>query len=130
MSESGSVSVIVAAVMVLAVMSALVLGAVGQTQAGALRAQTAADAAALAAAVATFPGTGSPAPHVEAERLAAANGSRVARCICPVDPSFTERTVEITVRLEIEVLGFGQATIERVSRAEFSPLAALGYGDP
>lgn len=127
MTEAGSVSVIAAATMVVVAVAGLAIGALAQTQHGAWRAQTAADAAALAAAAATFPPVGAGAPRDEAEAIAASNGAELLECGCSLDASFAIRTVDVTVAVDVTILGYGRATVVRSARAEFDPVAALGW---
>ena len=126
MSERGSITVVVMAVAGL--LASLTVGAAGVAMAYTAREQasTAAEAAALAAAVATYPGTGRPAPSSEARRAAAANGARLDSCRCPVDPSLSARTVTVRASVEVVVPIFGTIRVMGAARAEFDPLAWLG----
>ncbi len=127
MTEAGSVSVIAVATLVVVAVAGLAIGALAQTQHGAWRAQTSADAAALAAASATFPPVGAGAPRDEAVAIAAANGGQLLDCVCSVDASFAVRSVDVTVAVNVTILGYGRATVVRSARAEFDPVAALGW---
>ena len=82
---------------------------------------TAADAAALAAAPATFLGS----PVEEASRMAAANGSQLVSCICSVDRSFGARTVEVRTETRVQIPVLGDVAIRATSRAEFDPMAGM-----
>lgn len=109
---------IVGVIVVLGVM----LGTAGQYLTARSQAQAAADAAALAAAPVTFRPFGSHGdPAAEAAQLAAANGARLARCLCPVDPSWASRIVEVEVYLAVNLAGIGLREIKAVAAAEFSP---------
>lgn len=126
MRERGSVTVVLVTVTallcLLLVATASIAGLVSaRTQAGA-----AADAAALAAAVATHPDTGRAPPRTEAVRAARANGANVVECRCPIDSTLATRTVTVTVFIEVNAPIFGQVRVHASSRAEFDPRAWLG----
>lgn len=99
--------------------------AVGGLLVARTQAATAADAAALAAAVATHPDTGRLAPANEARRAAQANLADLVRCTCPLNASLEVRRVVVVVAIEMTVPIFGRITVERESRAEFDPRAWL-----
>jgi hypothetical protein len=104
----------------------LAVVAAGQLMIGYAAAETAADAAALAAAPVTFRpfgATGSPAQ--EAARFAAANDTVLVACACSPDPSWETRTVVVTVRRIFPVVLFGERAVEATSRAEFTPTRLL-----
>jgi hypothetical protein len=87
---------------------------------------TAADSAALAAAVATYPGTARQPPRIEASLAASRNGARLLACDCTVDSSLSERIVEVMVAVHADVPIFGRLVVRGVSRAEFDPGIWLG----
>jgi len=113
---------------VTALLGLLLVGAV--SVGGVLIARTqaivAADAAALAAAVATHPDTGRLSPVQEARRVAGANGAQLVACECPVNASLGVREVTVTVAIDIDVPIFGSLRLHGRSRAEFDPMAWLG----
>ena len=121
MSEQGSITVVASSVVALVLVMAAGLGVAGQLVAGWSQTATAADAAALAAAPATFLGS----PVEEASRIAAANGSRLISCMCPVDRSFATRTVEVRTETRVQIPVLGDVAIRATSRAEFDPMAGL-----
>jgi len=90
------------------------------------KAATAAEAAALAAAVATYPPTGSAAPRVVAAEFAFRNGTRLVSCWCPVDGSLRTRVAAVTVSLTADLPLFGEVLVGKMARAEFEPRAWLG----
>jgi secretion/DNA translocation related TadE-like protein len=90
------------------------------------KAATAAEAAALAAAVATYPPTGSGDPDALAAEFASRNGARLVTCSCRVDGSIRSRVVVVTVALAAEVPLFGEVLVGKTARAEFEPRAWLG----
>lgn len=90
------------------------------------RAMTAAESAALGAAVATYPPAGSPAPTTVAARLAGANGARLVSCWCDIDTGFEARVAAVTVALTVDLPLFGEIAVGRTARAEFDPRAWLG----
>jgi hypothetical protein len=90
-------------------------------------AATGADAAALAAAVASFPPAwrgGS--PEAAASAAAAANGVALVACDCAIDTSLTSRVVTVITASEVRVPLFGEMTVRVRSRAEFDPALWLG----
>lgn len=90
------------------------------------QAATAAEAAALAAAVATYPPTGAGSPRELAAEYAARNGARMVSCWCPVDGSLSVRVVAITVALSTDIPVFGEVLVGKTARAEFNPRSWLG----
>ncbi len=124
--ERGSASLLLLAVACLVLVMTVGVADAGLALAGRLRAAAAADAAALAAAPVTFRpfgATGSPAN--EARRLAAANGSVLVSCRCPIDRGWMPRIVEVVVKQRVALLGIGAITVQATSRAEFDPRALL-----
>ena len=110
-----------------AVAIALGLAAVGAILRARVEVSTAADAAALAAAPVTFlPFGAEGTPVDEAARFARLNGSRVVSCVCPLDPSWKPRTVEVRTVRTVEIWPLGRFTVEGVGRAEFVPALLLG----
>lgn len=89
-------------------------------------AQTAADAAALAAAPQTFDplGTGV-TPASEARRLGASNGARLVACRCPTDLLWRARLVEVTVEVDVTPGPLGIGTVRASAVAEFDPTVWL-----
>lgn len=127
MNDRGTVTLVMLAVggLVMLLMTALV--AVAGIQSARLRATTAADAAALAAAPVTFlPFGASGTPAQEAGRFAGLNGGVMLSCRCPIDRSFAGRSVEVRVRTSVAAPLLGFVTVEAVGRAEFVPAALLG----
>lgn len=90
------------------------------------KAATAAEAAALAAAVATYPPTGAEAPDELAAEYATRNGARLVSCWCPIDATLRSRVVAVTVALRAKVPLFGEVLVGKTARAEFEPRAWLG----
>ena len=102
------------------------LATVAGAQLARMRATTAADAAALAAAPVTFlpfGATGSPAQ--EAGRFARLNGASLVSCRCPIDRSFATRSAEVRVAVSVGLPLLGSVTVEATGRAEFAPAALL-----
>ena len=123
MNERGSVTVLVLGVIALTAVLGMMLGTVGQFLTARSQAQTAADAAALAAAPLTFRPYGSErGPAGEAARLAAANGAQLVRCDCSTDRSFAVRVVEVEVVREVSLLVLGTHKVRAVAAAEFTPV--------
>jgi hypothetical protein len=106
---------------------AALLGSVGAYLRVRSEVSAAADAAALAAAPVTFlPFGADGTPAQEAARFAAMNGAELRRCLCPIDPSWESRVVEVEVARTVPLWPAGAITVTAVSRAEFVPTALLG----
>jgi len=125
-AESGSATV-VAALLVALVMAALVgLGSLTVLYGVRAEVNNAADAAALAAAVATYPPAGAGDPRTEAARYAVANGAAVVSCDCPVDPGLDVRSATVIVQKKVTVPFFGTLEVRAGATGEFDPVAWLG----
>jgi secretion/DNA translocation related TadE-like protein len=125
-SDRGSVSVLILGIVGVVVVLGLMLGTAGQYLNAQSRAQAAADAAALAAAPVTFRSFGSEgSPAAEAARFAASNGAQLVRCICPIDRSWAARIVEVEVGREINLIGLGRREVRAKAAAEFVPVELL-----
>jgi secretion/DNA translocation related TadE-like protein len=124
--EHGSATILVAMVVGLILTAGVGLGSLTVLYGARTEAGTAADAAALAAAVATFPQAGAGSPRAEASRYATANGAVVVSCTCTVDPSFAIRTVTVIVEKRVSVPFFGTLGVKAGATGEFDPLAWLG----
>lgn len=108
-----------------AVLSVAVAG-LGSLYASRTQAQVAADAAALAAAVATYPPASGPSPQMSAKEIARSNGAVLISCSCPRDESPSVRTVEVVAGVTTNVPIFGDVMVRASSRAEFDPWRWLG----
>jgi secretion/DNA translocation related TadE-like protein len=114
-SEEGSVTIVAAATIVLAAVLVLVCVDVFRALDARARAQTAADAAALAAAQQlVVPGTSS--PEEEAAEYASRNGARLLSCSCEPGSLEAVVSVELPVRLvflspERRVTAFARAVV-------------------
>ena len=127
MNERGAVGVALLAVASLGLLLAVVVATLAGVQLARIRATTAADAAALAAAPVTFlPFGASGTPADEARRFARLNGGTLIMCRCEVDRSFQPRTAEVTVRTQVDLPVIGEVFVEATGRAEFTPAALLG----
>ena len=102
------------------------VGSLASLYAARNHASTAADAAALAAAVATYPPAGAESPMVEARRYARLNAATLHSCQCPVDSTMKVRVVTVIVELKANVPLFGVLPVRAGARAEFDPRAWLG----
>lgn len=121
-SERGSATVLVLAVLGALVLAAAGIGVLAQGQVAAIRAQTAADAAALAAAPETFLG-GDPA--ILAREYAQANGAKLVECDCRLDPTWQTRRVTVTVRVPMAIWLLDNVGVNRSASAEFAPVELL-----
>ncbi len=125
MSERGATSLLAAAILALTVFAGLTGVEVYRLVTAKAVAQTAADAAALAAAPLTFAPFGSDSsPEVEAGMFAAANGSTLVECRCPYDPVWRPRIVVVTVAVEVDSF-VGISQVRAASAAEFDPTVWL-----
>ena len=115
-SEGGSITLVAAGVMVAIAVVAMACADVARTLTAASTAQTAADAAALAAAQElAFPG-GTMSPDEIAAEYAARDGAELLSCDC--DPG--ARSATVTVRAPVgQLLLFGASrTVQAQARAE------------
>jgi predicted membrane-bound mannosyltransferase len=124
--ESGSATIVSMLVVGLVLAAVVGLGSLTVLYGARTEASTAADAAALAAAVATYPPAGAGTPESEAARYASANGAVVVTCTCTVDPSLASRTVTVIVEREVSVPIFGSLRVKAGATGEFDPVAWLG----
>jgi secretion/DNA translocation related TadE-like protein len=125
-SDRGSASLALLGVVALVLVLAVGLGAVGAYLRARAEASTAADAAALAAAPVTFLPFGTKGtPSDEAARFAGLNGARLVTCVCPLDPSWEPRTVQVRAQRTVEIWPLGVFRVTGVGRAEFVPALLL-----
>lgn len=104
----------------------IAVAAVGQYLVALGSAQTAADAAALAAAPVTFrPFGATGSAREEAARFAVENSAELLGCSCPHDAGWAPREVEVRVGREVRLVLFGIRRVEAVGRAEFAPALLL-----
>ena len=100
--------------------------AVGQVLVVRNRVIAAAEAGALAAAPVTFRPFGATGSATdEAARLVHSNGATLVRCDCRPDKRYSPRTVVVTARAEVDVLGLREMGVEATAVAEFRPMALL-----
>jgi peptidoglycan/LPS O-acetylase OafA/YrhL len=125
-AEDGSMAVLMSGMVAAIAVLGVAVASVGVLYGARAQATTAADAAALAAAVATYPTTSRGEPAAAARSGAEANGAVVLACGCPVDSSLHPRVVEVVVGIRVSVLIFGEVTVRSASRAEFDPASWLG----
>jgi secretion/DNA translocation related TadE-like protein len=112
--EEGSASVVVIAILVALVVLAMGTADVGRVLVAAARAQSAADAAALAAAQElAFPGDLSPLDS--ARELAVLNGASLISCDC--EPPALEATVEVEVSVGVLLFSGGDRVVTARARA-------------
>ena len=106
--------------------SAVATATLGLLYGARAQAVTAADAAALAAAPATYPHAASMGPRAAAALAAEANGASLEGCVCPVDSSLNERRVHAIVAIQVRLPLFGMREVRGRASAEFDPAAWLG----
>lgn len=125
-SEKGSAAILMLAVVAMLAAIAVATTGLGMVYAARAQAQNAADASALAAAVATYPPAAGHGPLSAAHRAADANGALLAGCRCEVDLSLRPRVATVAVTVPIHVPILGELDVRMSSRAEFDPLRWLG----
>ena len=124
--DRGSMAVASSGVTAVVALLGVAVAAIGMLYGARAQATNAADAAALAAAVATYPPASSVDPVTAARQAAMANGLVLIDCRCPRDASLAIRTVEVVAVVEVEVPVFGRVSVSSASRAEFDPMRWLG----
>lgn len=124
MNQRGSASITVVAGVIALMIIALALVDLGVFFIARARAQTAADAAALAAAAEAIPGSGRQ-PSEQARFFAQRNGGRLLRCRCL--PGAGDVVVEVAVPADFTILGaLGARDVTARARAAIE----LNRGDP
>ena len=121
--ERGGVSIVMLGVLVVGL--ALTLGAarLGSALVGRARADTAADAAALAAADALALGQGSVAARTAARDTATSNGARLKSCACE------GTTAEVVVEVDIPALALLAGPARGRAKAEVRPECVIDLPD-
>ncbi len=122
--ESGAVAVLGVAVVGVLLMIGVAVLDISAVVSARTRSQTAADAAALAAAPATF--TLASSPQQAATRMAEANGARLVRCVCRIDRRPIVRTVTVETAVVARLWLWEEVTVFAQSRAEFTPYPGSG----
>lgn len=125
-AERGSATVVVALVVALTLAALVALGSLTVLYGVRAEVNNAADAAALAAAVATYPPAGAGDPRAEAKRYAGANGAFVVSCDCPVDSGLDVRSATVIVERKVTVPFFGTLGVRAGATGEFDPISWLG----
>jgi secretion/DNA translocation related TadE-like protein len=120
-TDRGSACIWVLTVSAVLIAAALVVATRGGAVLARHRAESAADAAALAAAAQIGVG---PDPCQAAGRLAAANHARISRCTLHLAGDQRSGQVEVSVRLGIHLLILGQTTVEARAWAQRDPAPA------
>ena len=104
----------------------LLVAAVGSVYAGRAQASLAADASALAAAVATYPAASVMSPSQAAMSVAKENGAGLTSCQCATDASIRVRRVLVEVTVPVQIPLLGAVAVRSRAAAEFDPRAWLG----
>ena len=126
-TESGVAGVLVAGLAAVAMVLGLLVADVARTVATRAQVTAAADAAALAAAPATFARFGTSGDPVRAAaEMAAANGVELVECSCRIDRSWETRRVTVTVTTPVDLLFLGDRLLTATAAAEFRPIALAG----
>lgn len=124
--DGGAASVVVLFLVATFAVATIGLGSLASLYNARTHANSAADAAALAAAVATFPPAGAGEPIAEARRYAGLNGAVLRKCDCLVDRSLRPRVVTVIVEMKVPVPFFGVIPVRAGARSEFDPFLWLG----
>lgn len=119
-AETGNAGLIMVAGVGLVMVLLLGLGDLSAYFVARTRAQTAADAAVLAAVAELVPGIGVD-PQAAAGRYASANGARLVQCRCPMGSSAAEVIVSVPVRLSLKPVS-GITQVRAGARAEIGGL--------
>ena len=122
--ENGAVAVLGVAVVGVLLMIGVAVLDISAVVSARTRSQTAADAAALAAAPATF--TLASSPQQAATRMAEANGARLVWCVCRIDRRPKVRTVTVETAVVARLWLWEEVTVFAQSRAEFTPYPGSG----
>jgi hypothetical protein len=125
-AEDGSMAVAMSGAAAVVAVLSVAVAAIGMLYAARAQVTNAADAAALAAAVSTYPPASATEPVTAARNAAELNDAMLLNCRCPRDGSLAARTVEVVTAVEVEVPVFGAVTVRGISRAEFDPLRWMG----
>jgi len=126
-NERGAVSILAVAAIALTVALGLTATTVGALIVARAAAQTAADAAALAAAPVTFDSFGTErSPAGEASFFAEANGARLVECRCERDDVWRARVVVVTVEVDLAWAPPPFGGVRATAAAEFDPTVWLG----
>lgn len=121
-NERGAGSLLVLAIVAVAIVTGMLLADVAVYLGARARAQAAADAAALAAAPVTFRPYGSGGdPVAEAAGYAEANGAVLTECRCRIDRTWRVREVAVAVHVPVDLLLLEAHGATATSRAEFTP---------
>lgn len=126
MNERGGAAIALLGPIAVALVLAVGLSGIGSWLRVRGEADAAADAAALAAAPVTFlPFGAQGTPAEEAARFAAMNDARLVWCICPPNPSWEPRIVEVEVEKQVSIWPLGDFAVKGRGRAEFVPSMLL-----
>jgi secretion/DNA translocation related TadE-like protein len=125
-ADRGSATLVVALLVAMVMVALVGLGSLTVLYGVRAEANNAADAAALAAAVATYPPAGAGDPRSEAARYAGANGAVVVSCDCPIDFGLETRSATVIVEKKVTVPFFGTLGVRAGATGEFDPVAWLG----
>ncbi|MFI5052898.1 MAG: Rv3654c family TadE-like protein [Acidimicrobiia bacterium] len=113
--EHGSVSIVMLGVLVMSLVVSMGAARLGGALVGRARADTAADAAALAAADALASGDGADAALAAAHGTAVSNGARLVSCSC------SETTADVVVEVDLPALGALVGPARGHAKAEVRP---------
>lgn len=121
-AEAGAATVVSAALVATSLALAVIVADIGMVLRVRSQVAAAADAGALAAAPLTFQ-PGGAEPGVVAADFVMRNGATLMRCDCPVDRTWSARTVTVVAAATAGTMLAGEVTLAVSSRAEFVPTA-------
>jgi Flp pilus assembly protein TadG len=124
--DEGTMTMAMSGAIAIVAFLAVAVVAIGTLYAARAQATNAADAAALAAAVGSYPPASGLDPLDAAINVAAANGAEIVECLCAVNAGLVTRTVEVVAAIDVDIPIFGPITVRSAARAEFDPLRWLG----
>lgn len=124
--DTGGSAILMMALSALVALVGLAAASIGVLLAERERAIAGAEAAALAAAVATYPAAAGAAPLDVAHEMVASNGLTLVTCRCPVDVGLDARVVTVTASTEVVLPILGPVVVTGAANAEFDPRAWLG----
>jgi secretion/DNA translocation related TadE-like protein len=118
-SDDGTASVLMIALLALAGFACLATADAANVLLARARAQSAADAAALAAAAAQWKLDGTDEPSAVAADVAESNGAALESCAC--DVRAVSATVVVSVGTRVKMLGSARRTVTASATAAFDP---------
>ena len=124
MNDDGVISVLMMSLLALAALMCLAVADAANVLLARARAQTAADAAALAAAAVQWRVSGAGDPTAAATSIAEANGAELESCSCALRDDAAVVTVSIATHIRMLGVAPGRVTATATAHADIGPLFA------